>query len=115
MVRIRKKFYSGSFAATRETGFSDLGQLYDLLGKQKKFITLVNHDLYENAWYIIHGLSRSAFFLYKSVARIGSISRCHGNLDVLKPRSHTIQAEANMMTIINDTIDRMPNVTWEIS
>jgi hypothetical protein len=35
-------------------------------------------------------------------------------LGVLRPRAHTIQAEANMMTIINDTADRMPNSTWEI-
>jgi hypothetical protein len=114
-VRIRRKFHSGSFAARRETGYSVLGQLHDLPGKRKKFITLANHDVCENAWYIIHGLSRSAFFLYKSVAKAGSVSGCHGNLGVLRPRAHTIQAEANMMTIINDTADKMPNSTREIS
>jgi hypothetical protein len=35
-------------------------------------------------------------------------------LDVLRPHAHIIQAEANMMTIINDTADRMPNATQEI-
>jgi hypothetical protein len=114
-VRIRRKFHSGSFAARCETGFYVLGQLHDLPGKRKKFITLANRDVCENAWYIIHGLSKSAFFLYKSVARAGSISGCHGNLGVLRPRAHTIQAKANMMTIINDTADRMPNATREIS
>jgi hypothetical protein len=69
-VRIRKKFHSGSFAARRETGYSVVRQLHDLPGKRKKFITLANRDVYENAWYIIHGLSRSAFFLYKSAAKI---------------------------------------------
>jgi hypothetical protein len=114
MVRIRRKFHSGSFAARRETRYSVLGQLHDLSGKCKKFITLANRDVCENAWYIIHGLSRSAFFLHKSAAKAGSVSGCHGNLGVLKPCTHTIQAEANMMTIINKTADRMPNSTREI-
>jgi hypothetical protein len=113
-VRIWRKFHAGSFAARYKTGYSVLGPLHDLPGKRKKFITLANHDVYENSWYIIHGLSRSAFFLYKSAARVGSISGCHGNLGVLRPRTHTILAEANMMTIINDIADRMPNATWEI-
>jgi hypothetical protein len=65
-VRIRRKFHSRSFATRHEIGYSVLGQLHDLLGKRKKFITLAKRDVYENAWYIIHGLSRSAFFLYKS-------------------------------------------------
>jgi hypothetical protein len=113
-MRIRRKFHSRSFAARRETGYSILGQLHDLPGKHKKFITLANRDICENAWYIIHGLFRSAFFLYKSAAKAGSINGCHGNLGVLRPRAHTIQAEANMMTIINDTADMMPNSTREI-
>jgi hypothetical protein len=113
-VRIRRKFHSGSFAARRDTGYSVLGQLHDLPGKHKKFITLANRDVYENALYIIHGLSRSAFFLYKSAPKAGSISGCHGNLGVLRPRVHTIQAEANMMTIINETADKMPNSNREI-
>jgi hypothetical protein len=113
-VRIQRKFHSGSFTARRETGYSVVGQLHDLPGKRKKFITLAIRDVCENAWYIIHGLLRSAFFLYKSAAKVGSVSGCHGNLGVLRPCDHTIQAEANMMTIINDTADRMPNSTWEI-
>jgi hypothetical protein len=114
-VRIRRKFHSGSFAARRKTGYSVLGQLHDLPGKRKKFITLANRDVCENAWYIIHGLSRLAFFLYKSAAKARSVSGYHGNLGVLRPRAHTIQAKANMMTIINETADRMPNSTREIS
>jgi hypothetical protein len=113
-VRIWRKFHSGSFAARYETGYSVLGQLHDIPGKRKKFIILANRDVCENAWYIIHGLSRSAFFLYKSAAKAGLVSGCHGNLGVLRPRAHTIQAEANMMTIINDFADRMPNSTREI-
>ena len=110
-MRVRKKFHSESFAARHEIGYSILGQLYDLSRKCKKFITLANHDVCENAWYIIHGLSRSAFFLYKSTTRVGSVSRCHGNLGVLRPHAYAIQAEANMMTIFNNTTYRMPNAT----
>jgi hypothetical protein len=113
-VRIWRKFHFGSFSARCKTRYFVLGQLHFLPGKRKKFITLANRDVCENAWYIIHGLSRSAFFLYKSAAKAGSISGCHGNLGVLRPRAHTIQAKANMMTIINETADRMPNSTREI-
>jgi hypothetical protein len=77
-VRIRRKFHSGSFAAKREIGYSIVGQLHDLPGKRKKFITLANRDVCENAWYII---------LYKSAAKAGSVSECHGNLGVLRPRA----------------------------
>jgi hypothetical protein len=114
MVRIQRKFHSGSFAARRETTYSIVGQLHDLPRKHKKFITLANRDVYENAWYIIHGLSRSAFFLYKSAAKAESVSGCRGNLGVLKSRAHSIQTKANMMTIINETVDMMPNLTREI-
>jgi hypothetical protein len=113
-VSIQRKFHSGSSVARRETGYSVVEQLHDLPGKRKKFITLANRDVCENAWYIIHGLSRSAFFLYKSIAKAGSVSGCHGNLGVLRPRAHTIHAEANMMTIINVTPNSMPNSTREI-
>jgi hypothetical protein len=113
-VRIRRKFHSRSFATKCETGYSVLGQLHDLPGKRKKFITLANPDICKNTWYIIHGLSRSAFFLYKSAAKAGSVSRCHGNLGVLRPHVHTIQAKANMMIIINNIADMMPNTTREI-
>jgi hypothetical protein len=89
-VRIRRKFHVGSFAARHETGYSVMEQLHDLPGKRKKFITLANRDMCENAWYMIHGLSRSAFFLCKSTARARSVSRCHGNLGVLRPRTHKI-------------------------
>jgi hypothetical protein len=78
-VRMWRKFHSGLFAARRETRYSVLGQLHDLPGKRKKFITLANRDMCENAWFIIHGLSRSTFFLYKSAARARSVSGCHGN------------------------------------
>jgi hypothetical protein len=62
-VRIQRKFHSGSFAARRETGYYVVGQLHDLPRKRKIFITLANRDVCENSWYIIHGLSRSAFFM----------------------------------------------------
>jgi hypothetical protein len=113
-VRIWRKFHSGFFPTRHETGYSVVRQLHDLPGKRKKFITFANRDVCENAWYIIHGLSRSAFFLYKSAAKARSVSGCYGNLGILRPRAHTLQAKANMMTIINDTVDRMPNSTREI-
>jgi hypothetical protein len=63
-VRIRRKFHSGSFAARHETGYSVLGQLHDLPGKRKKFITLANRDMCENAWYIIHGVGTQILIFF---------------------------------------------------
>jgi hypothetical protein len=60
-VRIQRKFHSGSFAARHEIGYSILGQLHDLSGKRKKFITLANRDVCENAWYIIQDCHADIF------------------------------------------------------
>jgi hypothetical protein len=70
-LRISRKFHSRLFVSRREAGYLVLGQLHDLPGKHKKFITLTNCDVCENAWYIIHGMSRSVNHLYKSAAKAG--------------------------------------------
>jgi hypothetical protein len=106
-LRIWRKFHSGPYVFRCEARYLVLGQLHELSENGKKFITLANRDVCKNAWYIIHRLLRSAFYFYKSTAKAGSVSGFHGNLGVLKICSHMIQAEANMMTIINDTADMM--------
>jgi hypothetical protein len=75
----------------------------------KKFVTLANTDVCENAWYIIHGVSRSAYHVYKAAAVRGSVSGSHGNVGARRPRPETIQAQATLMTIINENADQMPN------
>ena len=85
------------------------GQLHELPERRKKFITLSNREVCENAWYIIHGVSRSAYHKYKAAAHAGRVNGTHGNSTIPRPRAHTIQAEANFMTIIQENADRMPN------
>jgi hypothetical protein len=78
-------------------------------GRTKKYITMAGNDVCENVWYIIHGVSRSAYHNYKAVARGGFCNGSDGNTGMSRPRPRTIQAEANLMTIISGNADRMPN------
>ena len=72
-------------------------------------MTLCSREVCENAWYTIHGISRSAYHKYKAVALAGRVNRMHWNSGITRPRPHTIQAKANFMTIIQENADRMPN------
>lgn len=85
------------------------GQLHSLPERRKKFITLCNHEVCENAWYIIHGMSRAAYHVYKTAALGGRVNGTHGNAGIARPRAHTIEAKANFMTIIHKNADRMSN------
>jgi hypothetical protein len=80
--------------------------------KQKKNVTLTNCNVCEIAWYIIHGVSMLAYHVYKSATKKGTISGFHGDFGILLP--YTIQVEANMMSIVSNIADRMPNETREI-
>ena len=72
-------------------------------------MTLCSREVCENAWYSIHGVSRSAYHKYKAVALAGRVNGMHGNFGISRTRPHTIQAEANIMTIIQENADCMPN------
>jgi hypothetical protein len=85
------------------------GQLYSVPGRTKKYITMVGNNVCKNAWYIIHEVSRSAYHNYKTAARRRFYNGSHGNTSMSRPRRCTIQAEANLMTIISGNADRMPN------
>ena len=63
----------------------------------------------ENARYSIHGVSRAAYHKYKAAALAGRVNGTHGNSGITRPRPHTIQAEANFATIIQENADCMPN------
>nr|PNR58557.1 hypothetical protein PHYPA_005552 [Physcomitrium patens] len=108
-LALRRKFHSSTIEARREIAYAVQGQLHSLPGRRKKFITFSNREVCENAWYIIHGISRAAYHAYKTVAIGGWVTGTHGNTGIARPRPHTIQAEANIMTIINDNADCMPN------
>jgi hypothetical protein len=78
-------------------------------GQSKKFITLAGTDICKNEWHIIHGVSRTAYCNYKAAAIRGFCNGSYGNAGIPRVRAQTIQAEANLMTIINDNVDQMPN------
>lgn len=108
-MTLRRMFYSSPFESRREIAYAVQGQLHSVPGRTKKYITMAGRDVCENAWYIIHGVSRAAYHNYKAAARGGFCNGSHGNTGMSRPRPRTIQAEANVMTIINASADRMPN------
>jgi hypothetical protein len=77
--------------------------------EDEEYITMAENDVCENAWYIIHGVSRFAYHNYKGAARGGFCNGSHENTGISRPRRRTIQAEANLMTIISGNAVRMPN------
>ena len=81
------------------------GQLYSLPGRTKKYITMAGKDICENAWYIIHRMSRSTYHNYKAAARGRFCNGSHGNTGMSWSRLRTIHAEANLMTIISGNVD----------
>ena len=108
-LALRRKFYGSTFEVRREIAYAVQGQLHSLPERRKKFMTLCSREVCENAWYTIHGVSRSAYHKYKAAALAGRVNGMHGNSRITRPRPHTIQAEANFMTIIQENADRMPN------
>ena len=108
-LALRRKFYGSTFEFRREIAYIVQGQLHSLLERRKKFLTLSGREVCENAWYSIHGVFRAAYHKYKAAALAGRINGMHGNSGITRPRPHTIQAEANFATIIQESADRMPN------
>ena len=108
-LALRRKFYGSTFELRREIAYAVQGQLHSLPKRRKKFLTLSGREVCENAWYSIHGVSRAAYHKYKAAALAGRVNGTNGNSGITRPRPHTIQAEANFATIIQENADRMPN------
>ena len=108
-LALRRKFYGSTFELRREIAYAMQGQLHSLPERRKKFLTLSGREVCENACYSIHGVSRVAYHKYKAAALVGRVNGMHGNSGITRPRPHTIQAEANFATIIQENADRMPN------
>ena len=109
MLALNRKFYDSTFEVNRQIAYAMQGQLHSLPERRKKFMTLSSHKVCENAWYTIHGISRSAYHKYKVVALASRVNGMHGNSGITRTRPHTIQVEAFFMTIIQENTDRMPN------
>ena len=109
MLALRRIFYGSTFEVRREIAYAVQGQLHSLPEQRKKFLTLSVREVCENAWYSIHGVSRAAYHKYKAAALAGTVNGTHGNSRITRPRPHTIQAEANFVTIIQENADRMLN------
>jgi hypothetical protein len=64
---LRQEFWSLSFEDHRTYGL-DIPRRLHMRGNkgQQKFTTIQGVNIYETAWYLIIGLSRSTYMLYKS-------------------------------------------------
>ena len=113
-LALRCKFYGSTFEVRKEIAYAVQGQFHSVPERRKKFLTLSGCEVCENAWYLIHGVSRAAYHKYKAAALAGRVNRTHGNFGITRPRSHTSQAEANFVTIIQVNTDRMPNESRNI-
>ena len=109
MLVVRQKFYDNSFEFRWEIAYAIQGQLHKLSERRKKLITLSIREVCGNAWYMIHGVSKSAYYKYKVAAHAGRVNRIHGNARIPQLCAYTIQTEANFMTIIQENADCMPN------
>ena len=74
MLALRRKFYRSTFEVRREIAYAVQGQLHSLPEQWKKFMTLCSREVCENAWYTIHGISRSAYHKYKAAALAGRVN-----------------------------------------
>ena len=99
-LALRGKFYDNTFEVRKEIAYAVQGQLHSLPEQKKKFMTLSSCEVCENASYSIHGVSRAAYHKYKVATLAGGINGMHGNSGIIWLQPHTIQAEANFMTII---------------
>ena len=108
-LALRRKFYDNTFEVRREIAYTMQGQLHSLRERRRKFLTLSSREVCENTWYSIHGVSRLAYHKYKAIALAGRVNGMHENSGITRLQPHTIQAEANFTTIIQENADRMPN------
>ena len=109
MLALRRKFYGSTFEVRKEIAYAVQSQLHSLPERRKKFLILTSREVCENAWYSIHSVSRAVYHKYKAAAFAGRVNETHGNSGITRPRPHTIQAEANFATIIQENADRISN------
>lgn len=62
----------------------------------------------ENAWFVIHGVSCSAYHVYKSATKAGCICGSHGNARFVHPWLYIIQTRVLSMILINENVNQMP-------
>ena len=108
-LALRRKFYGSTFEVCREIAYAVQGQHHSLPEQRKNFLTLSGHKMCENAWYSIHGAFRATYHKYKAAALAGRVNGTHGNSGITQPQPHTIQAEANFVTIIQKNADHISN------
>ena len=115
-LMIQTKFYLKLFDERHEYVITSAGHIhnFDEYGFLK-VITLDGMEVCVPAWYIIHGISKSAYHTYAAMYKGGVLSGDHGNKGVKRPRVGTVQATGTMKSIIDESTDQMPHQMRDIS
>ena len=84
----------------------------------RNVLTLEDIDICPFAWMKIIGVSSSTFYRNAKFTAAGHVAQNHGNMDLRKPRSHTVLATTTLGAILNRHADHMPHKTcvlpsWE--
>ena len=77
-------------------------------------IMLEGVDVCPVAWYTIMGVSRATYYQWKVNANNGLRAKHHGNVGMVKPRSHTLQTSTTLRLMLEQTVDHMPLCTTTI-
>jgi hypothetical protein len=84
--------------------------MYSMDGDRKrKYMTLHRAEVYSIAWYRIHGIPKSTFFVYVKKFNEGVVTSADGNRGCKHPRIGTVQVQGTMATIIMENADQMPH------
>ena len=75
----------------------------------RKLITLDGMDVYQTAWWKIHGVSLATYVVYQHKSRMDFVSFIYGNVGFLRPRKHVVQAEASIQSVIRMNANLMPH------
>jgi hypothetical protein len=64
-------------------------------------------DVCPIAWYTIMGVSRATYYRWKVNASNGMCADQHGNVGMVKPRIHTLQATATLQLLLEQSANHM--------
>jgi hypothetical protein len=72
-------------------------------------IMLEGIDVCPVAWYTIMGISRTTYYRWKVNASNGMRANQHGNISTVKLQTHTLQATATLLLLLEQLADHIPH------
>ena len=79
------KYWSISFKAKCKYAYAIIDQLHQKEGEVRLYITTGGVEVCKNAWWKIHGISKSTHMVYKQCLEVGHVSFMRENIGVKHP------------------------------